>query len=62
MEKLKLFFKSLVPEMKKMMWPSGETVITNSSNAIIVMLVASAAVYGLDQLAQWGLKGIMNLF
>ena len=51
-----------MPEMKKMMWPSSETIATNSVNAIIVMLVASAAVYGLDQLAQWGLKGIMNLF
>ena len=55
------YFRDLKSELKKVVWPSKSTVIKNTSVALAVMAVAAIAIWGFDQIAQLGVKALINL-
>lgn len=61
MDRIKKYVGGLSAEVRRIVWPSGEAIARNSANAVGVMLVSAAAIFGLDQLAQLGLKAVMTL-
>ena len=48
-------------ELKKVVWPSKNTVIKNTAVALGVMAVAAVCIWGFDQIAQLGVKALINL-
>ena len=55
------WFREMKAELKKVVWPSKSTVIKNTSVALAVMAVAAIAIWGFDQIAQLGVKALINL-
>ena len=60
-EKIKKWFREMKAELKKVVWPNKTTVIKNTSVALAVMAVAAIAIWGFDQIAQLGVKALINL-
>ena len=60
-EKIKKWFREMKAELKKVVWPNKSTVIKNTSVALAVMAVAAIAIWGFDQIAQLGVKALINL-
>ena len=59
--KIKKWFREMKAELKKVVWPNKSTVIKNTSVALAVMAVAAIAIWGFDQIAQLGVKALINL-
>ena len=59
--KVQKWFREMKAELKKVVWPSKSTVIKNTSVALVVMAVAAIAIWGFDQIAQLGVKALINL-
>ena len=59
--KIQKWFREMKAELKKVVWPSKSTVIKNTSVALAVMAVAAIAIWGFDQIAQLGVKALINL-
>ena len=55
------WFRGMKSELKKVVWPNKSTVIKNTSVALAVMAVAAIAIWGFDQIAQLGVKALINL-
>ena len=60
-EKIKKWFREMKAELKKVVWPTKSTVVKNTSVALAVMAVAAIAIWGFDQIAQLGVKALINL-
>ena len=60
-EKIKKWFREMKAELKKVVWPSKSTVIKNTTVALAVMAVAAIAIWGFDQIAQLGVKTLIDL-
>ena len=59
--KIQKWFREMKAELKKVVWPNKSTVIKNTSVALAVMAVAAIAIWGFDQIAQLGVKALINL-
>lgn len=59
--KIKKWFREMKAELKKVVWPSKNTVINNTAVALGVMAVAAVCIWGFDQIAQLGVKALINL-
>ncbi|MBP3653998.1 MAG: preprotein translocase subunit SecE [Oscillospiraceae bacterium] len=59
--KIKKWFREMKAELKKVVWPSKNTVIKNTAVALGVMAVAAVCIWGFDQIAQLGVKALINL-
>ena len=59
--KIKKWFREMKAELKKVVWPNKSTVIKNTTVALAVMAVAAIAIWGFDQIAQLGVKALINL-
>ena len=59
--KIQKWFREMKAELKKVVWLSKSTVIKNTSVALAVMAVAAIAIWGFDQIAQLGVKALINL-
>ena len=59
--KVQKWFREMKGELKKVVWPNKSTVIKNTSVALAVMAVAAIAIWGFDQIAQLGVKALINL-
>lgn len=55
--RIKKFFKDEKGECKKVVWPSGKTVLKSSGVVLLVVAVTSAVIYGFDQ----GLSQLLKL-
>lgn len=55
------FFKGVNAERKKVVWPTGKETIKNAVVVLIVVIIAGAAIYGVDTLLSLGMKGIKSL-
>lgn len=55
------FFKGVNAERKKVVWPTGKETLKNSVIVLIVVIIAGAAIYGVDTLLSLGMKGIKGL-
>ena len=60
-ERIKKWFREMKAELKKVVWPSKNTVMKNTAVALGVMLVAALCIWGFDQIAQLGVKALINL-
>jgi preprotein translocase subunit SecE len=54
------FFKDLMSEIKKVVWPSKKQTINNTLVVIVVMLIAGAFVWGLDSLLTFVVRLILQ--
>ena len=59
--KIQKWFREMKAELKKVVWPNKSTVVKNTSVALAVMAVAAIAIWGFDQIAQLGVKALINL-
>lgn len=50
------YFRDVKSEMKKVVWPSKAQVINNSIVVLVVMLISSVVVLGLDTAFGWLIK------
>ena len=62
MAKIKSFFISIKGEIRKIIWPAEDEVITGTGTAVWTMLLSAVFIYGLDEIAQLGLSGVLKLF
>ena len=60
-KRVQKWFREMKAELKKVVWPNKSTVIKNTSVALAVMAVAAIAIWGFDQIAQLGVKALINL-
>ncbi len=54
---IKKFFKDLRGEIKKIVWPNAETVLKSSGVVLLVVLISTIVIFGIDQ----GLTEIVSL-
>lgn len=47
------YFRDVKSEMKKVVWPSKTQVVNNSIVVLVVMLISSVVVLGLDTAFHW---------
>ncbi len=59
--KIKRWTHDMKSELKKVVWPSKNQVMKNTAVALSVMAVAAIAIWGFDQIAQLGVKALINL-
>lgn len=59
--KIKKWFREMMAELKKVVWPTKSTVVKNTTVALAVMFIAAIAIWGFDQIAQLGVKALINL-
>lgn len=59
--RIKKWFREMKAELKKVVWPSKSTVVKNTTVALAVMFIAAIAIWGFDQIAQLGVKALINL-
>lgn len=59
--RIKKWFREMKAELKKVVWPSKNQVIKNTAVALGVMAVAALCIWGFDQIAQLGVKALINL-
>lgn len=50
------YFRDVKSEMKKVVWPSKTQIINNSIVVLVVMLISSVVVLGLDTAFGWLIK------
>ena len=60
-DKIKKWFREMKAELKKVVWPSKNSVMKNTAVALGVMAVAALCIWGFDQIAQLGVKALINL-
>ena len=60
-ERIKKWLREMKAELKKVVWPSKNQVMKNTAVALAVMAVAAVAIWGFDQIAQLGVKALINL-
>jgi len=60
-EKIKKWFREMKAELKKIVWPTKNTVAKNTAVALGVMAVCAVCIWGFDQIAQLGVKALINL-
>ena len=58
--KIRKWFKDLKVEFKKVVWPSKETVITNTSVVVSVIVASAVFVGAIDQLFMFLMRLIYN--
>ncbi len=61
LKSVKTFFKGVNAERKKVVWPTGKETIKNAVIVLVVVIIAGAAIYGVDTLLSLGMKGIKSL-
>lgn len=59
--RIKKWLREMKAELKKVVWPSKNQVMKNTAVALAVMAVAAVAIWGFDQIAQLGVKALINL-
>ena len=55
------FFKDLVSETKKVVWPSTQTLTNNTAITLFVTILAAVILWGFDSLAQMAVKALITL-
>ena len=58
--KIRKWFKDLKVEFKKVVWPSKETVVTNTSVVVSVIVASAVFVGAIDQLFMFLMRLIYN--
>lgn len=59
--KIKKWFREMKAELKKIVWPNKQTVMKNTAVALAVMAACAVCIWGFDQIAQLGVKALINL-
>ena len=59
--RIKKFFKDYKSEIKKIVWPTKQQVIKNTSVVVFVIVVIAAFVGVLDLLFGFGIRALANL-
>ncbi len=55
------FFRQVKQEVKKVTWPTRKEVLQSSFMVIVLVAIASAFFFFVDQLLGWAVKLIFNL-
>ena len=55
------WFREMKSELKKVMWPSRQTLTKNTGVSLAVMVVSAIAIWGFDEIAQMLIKVIFTL-
>lgn len=59
--KIKKWFRELKSELKKIVWPNKKQVLNNTLVVLVMVLISAVAIWGFDQIAQLGVKALINL-
>lgn len=54
------YLREVVDELKKVVWPSTSTVTNFTAVVVVMVLVISSFLYGLDMLFGFGLEKLLN--
>lgn len=54
------YLREVVDELKKVVWPSTSTVTNFTAVVVVMVLVLSSFLYGLDMLFGFGLEKLLN--
>ena len=55
------WFREMKSELKKVIWPTGQTLVKNSAISLGVMLVSAVMLWAFDLLATGLVQALMNL-
>jgi len=55
------WFKEARAEFKKVTWPTPKQTFRNTTIVLITLVVAGAAIWGLDQLLSFGFRKLLGL-
>lgn len=55
------WFREMISELKKIVWPTKKQTVNMSVVAVVVMLVAAILIWGFDQIAQFIVQAVINL-
>ena len=55
------WFREMISELKKIVWPTKKQTLNMTIVAITVMLVAAVVIWGFDQIAQFIVQAVINL-
>ena len=60
-EKIKKFLRVYKSELKKVVWPSTQTLTNNTAITLFVTILAAVILWGFDSLAQMAVKALITL-
>jgi preprotein translocase, SecE subunit, bacterial len=60
--RLNKWFREMRSELKKVIWPTPKSTISQTTTALAVMLVAAIVIWGFDTLATSGVRALITLF
>ena len=55
------WFREMRSELKKVIWPTGQTLTKNTLISVCVMLVSAVVLWGFDELAQMLVRALFTL-
>ncbi|MBR1456559.1 MAG: preprotein translocase subunit SecE [Oscillospiraceae bacterium] len=55
------WFREMRSELKKVIWPTGKTLVNNTAISVGVMLVSAVVLWGFDELAQMLVRALFTL-
>ena len=55
------WFREMKSELKKVIWPSAQTLAKNTGISVAVMLVSAVVLWGFDELAQMLIRALFTL-
>ncbi len=60
-DRFKQWFRDLKAELKKVVWPTRQQTIKNTTIALSVTFAAAIVLWGFDSLAKLGVESLINL-
>ena len=57
-----LWFREMISEMKKVVWPDSKTVMKNTGTVLLCSLVVGACIWVFDFVASTAVEMILNAF
>ena len=55
------WFREMKSELKKVIWPTGKTLVNNTAISVGVMLASEVVLWGFDELAQMLVRALFTL-
>ena len=55
------WFREMKSELKKVVWPSTQTLVNNTAITLFVTILAAVILWGFDSLAQMAVKALITL-
>ena len=60
-EKISKWWRELKAELKKVVWPTRQQTMKNTSVALVVTFISAVLLWGFDSLAKLGVQGLLSL-